>query len=66
MRNYWEHVGEHIGNLGNMLRTHWEEHKKSLILQKKKTHIEKIPILITLLPCVSLRALLCIKGVNMA
>jgi hypothetical protein len=24
MRNYWEHVGEHIENLGNMLETHWE------------------------------------------
>jgi hypothetical protein len=24
VRCYGEHVGEHIGNLGNILRTHWE------------------------------------------
>jgi len=25
MKSYWELVGEHIGNLGNMLGTHWEQ-----------------------------------------
>jgi hypothetical protein len=24
VRSYWEHVEEHIGNLGNMLRTQWK------------------------------------------
>jgi hypothetical protein len=50
----WLTCWEHIGN----------NNKKSLILQKKRTHIEKIPIFITLLPCVSLTGLLCIKGVS--
>jgi hypothetical protein len=26
VRSYWEHVEEHIGNFGDMLRTHWELH----------------------------------------
>ncbi len=45
MRNYWEHVREHIGNLGNMLGTHWEHigNKKITNPPQKKTHIEKNP-----------------------
>jgi hypothetical protein len=37
VRCYGEHVTEHIGNLGNIVRTHWEPGKKQNKTQKKKT-----------------------------
>jgi hypothetical protein len=50
MRCYWEHVGEHIGNLGtywekseNLMRIHWEQQKsKPLTNLKKLQRREKI------------------------
>jgi hypothetical protein len=30
VRWYWEHVGEQIGNLRNMLRIHWELDENTL------------------------------------
>jgi len=36
VRCYWEHVEEHIVNLGSMLRTHWELDENTLGTRKSK------------------------------
>jgi hypothetical protein len=30
VRSYWEHNGDHIGNLGNMVRTHWKHDRNTM------------------------------------